>query len=104
MPAARIGLCSVGFSRLEHLDFDGHDASLAESETFGGADRHIDDAAFDVGAAVIDGDDLRFAVGLIRHAYLGSHRKRLVCGGRFQIAKFLTAGGLGAEVGGDRVP
>lgn len=52
----------------EDFDFAGDDAVVDEVELASGADGDVDDAAFDEGAAVGDGDDFRTAIAEVGDA------------------------------------
>lgn len=88
----------------QHFDADGDDTVFDEAEFFGGSDGDVDDPAFFVGAAIVDGDYLGFIVGEIDDADLGAHGEGFVGGGWSVVAKFLAAGGFGAVVGLDGIP
>ncbi len=95
---------AVGVDFSKHFDSHHRDSALDEAKSLGGTDGEVDDAAFYIGAAVVDGDHLGLAVRLIDHPHLGSHWQGFVGGGGSSVRQPLTACRAGAVVRPDRVP
>jgi len=88
----------------ENFHFAVDDAGFDEIEFFGGTNGDVDDASFDVGAAIGDFKNEGFAVALVGDAHLGAHGEGFVSGGHGVILKWDTTGGLGAAIAFDLIP
>jgi len=88
----------------EEFDFDFGNATRVKTETFGRAYGDIDDAAFDIGASIRNGEDFWLAVKPTSDPNLAAHRPVFVGGCMGVVMESPAAGGFSAVVGLDAVP
>jgi hypothetical protein len=89
---------------LKQLYFDFGNTARVKTEAFGGANGDIDDATSDVGAAVSDRQNFRFAIKQAGDPNFASHGPMFVGGSVGVIVEASTTGGLCAEVGAGAIP
>ena len=77
----------------EDFDFAGDDTGVDEIELAGDADGDVDDAAFNEGAAVGDGDDFGATIVKIGDADFGAEAEGAVGGSGTGVAEALSGGG-----------
>ena len=90
-------------SLFEHFDFAWNHAGVDHAEVTSNTNGHVNNAASDVGAAIIDADDGRPVISEIGHAHTRAEPEKSVRGCVGVVAQLLPAGRGRASVGSDAV-